>query len=207
MKSGKHSRLRKEMWLNRKVKDMQYSKTWKYLYPCVFFGYGNELTEKLRSISRMGLIKQIFVGSEKSELGIPAIFLLLEGTTTSFETILNNFRISPAYLDDYGVGEFDERFHILALRVPDEHAYNMFMESKYSKMYSEAELDRLFRTPTGYIKPYEVLAKTEQGLNNLLDIIGDEYSPAEVEEYDSCLDMSQEVFCEEMLQGLRKERA
>ncbi len=63
---------------------------------------------------------------------------------SNFRRFLEYIRQQPEYFDDY-VFNFDRKFHITILNIPDEFkaSYDNFLQSKFSQMYDESQLERL----------------------------------------------------------------
>lgn len=84
---------------------------------------------------------------------------------TKFKHLLIQFRKSKMYVDDYKFDNLNNHLHVLVLAIPEiyHHAYNMLLESKYSKMYNSVLkkqicLDRYTQGPISY--KFGVLNKT-----------------------------------------------
>ncbi len=180
---------------------MDITKTTSYLFPALYFGYDKEFKNFLKGLGtkyddpvRVNTYLGDFEYKKKSKR---CIFILLK-VVKGFNEVLNTFKEHESYQDDYPVGEFDGEYHMVVCKLNNERAYNYFMISRYSKMYSEAILDANFylKTVKGkkqYISTYHILRKTEE---RRLEIVDEFKMPVEFDpiEYEDNLNMFEEIF-------------
>tara|TARA_R110000851_G_scaffold247492_1_gene400002 strand:- start:49 stop:678 length:630 start_codon:yes stop_codon:yes gene_type:complete len=141
------------------------NKTWKYLIPTLQ-GYGDDLVTKLN------LVFKLAVGIHDSYLdgaGITEgknLYLLVDKSyePENYEKFMGYIREQKYFKGEY-CPEKDvvtSKKHTIIIEIPERFfkAYDKFLQSKYSEMYTKAELTLIFKnksTPT-----YDVLSKTGQ---------------------------------------------
>jgi len=108
-----------------------------YLYPAIHFGYDEKFRETMTELinNNNRFVINMYLG-DIDEPDIPySIFVLFDKTSTkNFDVLLNYFYEHISFVYDY---EIDSKLHMIVLQMPEEHChtYEMFRESKYSKMY------------------------------------------------------------------------
>jgi len=165
---------------------MSKTKTYRYLYPSIHFGYGVEFQSTMSDFMKKasGLIVNMFIG-DVNQVDTPfSIFILFDKSKAkNFDVLLNWFNKQQCFVFDY---EVDDRYHMVVAQVPDEYTetYRNFRNSKYSKMYSQEFLNKYLNT-SATKETYGVLAKTEERAKFLRDWIQQEQL---ADEYDSIID-------------------
>lgn len=160
---------------------MSKTKTYRYLYPCVHFGYGDAFQKMMSELMKksVGLILNMFI-ADIDQPDIPfSIFVLFDKSKAKdFNSLIVWFNEQQAFVYDY---EISETLHMIVLQMPDDHTdtYTSFRDSKYSKMYSKEFLDKHLNS-SATKETYAVLAKTEERakyLREWLDVnqLADEY--------------------------------
>lgn len=114
--------------------------------------------------------------------------------STNFNTFLEIVRKQPYYEDDYEYGDYEDNYHMLVFKIPESHhkALDEFLESKYSKMYSESDIKELIRSNNK--KVIAVLKrdlKSEYALE-LAASLG--VSPSILPELDTKIKLHEEIF-------------
>lgn len=124
------------------------NKTWKYLLPTVK-SYGTTFLGKYSSLFKLavGIYDASFNGKDEDE---KLLFILFDKKVKPalFENILNWFKYQPYYFTDYCFDDMETgRMHMVVFRIYEEwhQSYELFKESKYSIMYSQQQIDFLFR--------------------------------------------------------------
>jgi len=167
---------------------MAYTRTHKYLYPGVAYGYDDKFLKFLRDIDK--LVINSFIGDMDYEKIVESCLFLLIQKSQDFAYHQKFFQIHKSYIDDYQ----SNKLHMFVLKVPDEKTYNWFVLSRYSKMYNQRFLNLVFRkSDNTYTGQYHILAKTEQKWLELKE----QYNLSDnldIPEYDSCIKMSEEVY-------------
>lgn len=134
---------------------------------------------------------------------IPRLFCLLDiENKYNFDRFLKYIKSTAFYLNDY---PFDESKHMIVLKFPKQQAYKYFLDGKYSKMYTEEEMDS-FVTKTAYNQHgenkytdiYSVLSKRkayeEVFLAQLYEDFGTRAKPIKDFEYDYPPILQNEIF-------------
>ena len=94
---------------------MELTKTQKYLFPALYFGYDYDFKLFLRDLSGHGGKPKVRVNSYLGDVNYGkitdnCIFILLK-VGEGFDTVLDTFRKHVSYVDDYEVGSFDSNYH------------------------------------------------------------------------------------------------
>lgn len=168
---------------------MSKTKTYKYLYPCVHYGYGIKFQSMMSEFIKSGLVNNMFIGDvSQPDLSFAIFILFNKDKAKNFNLLLEWFSKEKAYVYDY---EVSDKLHMIVANIPDEYtkAYDNFRNSKYSKMYSADFLNKYLNS-AATIETYGVLAKTEKRAQYLRELV-DTYELAD--EYDDILD-SKETF-------------
>jgi hypothetical protein len=137
-----------EIFLNR---------TKKYLLPAIK-QFGSEFTENINGLQKIAIGIGDFVCNKSGLTYEKHLFILIDiKNTKGFQTRLNFFRQHDSYEDDYSFDRLiDGQFHMLIIQMPDNfYALSEFRNSKYSKMYTIEEINKLFFP----IKKYEEIRK------------------------------------------------
>jgi len=104
------------------------------------------------------------------------------------------FRHQDAFLFGYDV---EPAQYMAVMKIPDIHtkAYEMFLQSKYSQMYTSEWLMNNMYTTTNAYPAYHVLAKSETARQNVITQFGldDDFT---ADEYDTLWNPSEEIFNE-----------
>lgn len=128
------------------------NKTRKYLFP-IIKEHGSDFTAKINALFKVAVgIGDMIV----DKCGIHHenhLFILVDTlvNTPQFVSLMDDIRRHPAYEDDYVYGNVSKsRFHMIIIKVPDKYLNTLsnFKQSKFSKMYTQEELNTLFRFNT-----------------------------------------------------------
>lgn len=183
---------------------MRETLTFCYLWPAIHYGYDKEFSETMSTVIKAKELVNMFIG-DVSQPDIPySVFILFDKSKSSkFGGIINYFEGHESYVYDY---EVDDSLHMVVLQIPHNHfiAYEMFKESKYSKMYSVEFINKHKTAFANYIiikdnkgkitdkkSRLDVFVKTPERAQYLKDKYGvDELA----EEYDSTLNLEREIF-------------
>lgn len=181
---------------------MNLNRTWKYL-GATFYHYGSEFTDKLNTVFKLAAGIGDTLHEKKETL--PYIYLLCDAKyqPRNFERVLTWFKYHPEYVTDYPYDPDlkDVRRHMIVFRLPEKahKAYDKFLDSKYSEMFTKEEVNIIFEPERRNITG--VLLKKEKAFQNFVDITNQKYGtkvPAsEVsrnQEYDLPINLSEEIF-------------
>lgn len=189
---------------------MEITKTQKYLFPALYFGYDIAFKRFLFDLAGSSKTPAIRLNSYLGDVGYKeitdkCIFILLR-VVGDFNAVLETFRAHESYKDDYEVGGFDSDYHMVICRIDDEQAYNYFMLSRYSKMYSDEVLESNFcmgedpkTKEKKYLNSYHVFKKTKERKEEIrgeftVNKKGHEFDDFEALEYEGKLSMFNEIF-------------
>ena len=182
---------------------MEITKTQKYLFPALYFGYDAEFKLFLRDLAGGNGGPKVrinsYLGDRNSKTQTEKCIYILLKQSSDFDHILKTFRTHESYKDDYEVGNHDSDLHMVVCKLNNEQAYNYFMISRYSKMYPDVTLERNFALSSStakkkrYISAYHVLKKTEERKKEIMKEFGVK-EPFEAPEYEGVLNMKEEVF-------------
>lgn len=124
------------------------NRTRKYLFP-VIKSYGSDFTFKINSLFKVAVgIGDIIV----DKCGIHHehhLFILVDTliNISQFKSLLDDIRRHDSYEDDYVYGGImKSRLHMIVIKIPKEYlsSFANFKNSKYSKMYTQEDLKKLF---------------------------------------------------------------
>lgn len=155
------------------------NKTLKYLYPSLKF-YGEDLTDNLRNLVKLA----VGIGDTNDYTEEQNIYILLDtkpimnkdynvvSYSIKLQTFLEWFRLQKYYVKDYIVrvkNEGDK--HMIVIRVPNTlcTAFNNFIKGKYSKMYSNTQIEFYFGDRVIQDKDVEeIINKELRGIRGVL---------------------------------------
>lgn len=126
--------------------------TWNYLVPCLRY-YGNDFLEKFNLVFKLaiGIGDKYLEGSVMEEGRNLYIMIDTMHRKEICEHFFNWIKYQSYYKGEYIPNTSKEslRKQIIILEVPKEchNAYDMFVQSRYSKMYTKDQLDVLFNKP------------------------------------------------------------
>jgi hypothetical protein len=124
------------------------NRTRKYLLPIIKY-YGTEFTFNINSMFKVAIGIGDIVLEKCGFKHEKHLFILIDSLykPTIFLKSLKWIRNHPAYEDDYIFGNVKtSRFHMLVIQVPEYYipSFENFKESKFSKMYSKEDINKLF---------------------------------------------------------------
>jgi hypothetical protein len=190
---------------------MEITKTQKYLFPALYFGYDYDFKLFLKELAGSKTTPQIrlnsYIGDHSyNKITESCIFILLQ-VNEDFDETLRTFRDHVSFVDDYEVGDFDSNYHMVVCRINNEKAYNYFMISRYSKMYSAETLEDHFclgidskTKEKKYVKPYHVFKKTKERKAEIISRFTANHEKAtplqdfDALEYEGKISMFKEIF-------------
>ena len=173
------------------------NKTRRYLFPCLRV-YGKEFVDRLNT----DFFKQAIGISKEDPM---AINILVDTTFTrmKFVDTLYWLRSKDYFIKDYPYGQLSSGdLHMVSIRLPYEYknSYDMFLEGKYSKMYTPEQLQEVFSEKKESERiSLQVLTKDSKFLPKFVETINRDFNttllPSEFEgELDYPLDYKEESF-------------
>ncbi len=166
------------------------TKTDIYLYPALYYGYDTQFQNVLRGLRANRVIVNSYLGDVTYNKPSPpySIFILTDFRQfVSAEKLLSYLSTHPSYIDSYSCGDYS---CVIIFRIPDKRAYNQFILSRFSQMYSKEFLEKNFRKSNGqYLNVYHVLAKTERRKQELMDYFNIHSYTWDADEYEDSIDL------------------
>tara|TARA_R110002167_G_scaffold238676_1_gene443835 strand:+ start:291 stop:875 length:585 start_codon:yes stop_codon:yes gene_type:complete len=187
---------------------MELTKTQQYLFPALYFGYDYDFKLFLRDLSGYKGKPKVRVNSYLGDINYTkgtdnCIFILLK-VGEGFNLVLDTFKEHKSYRDDYEVGDFDSDYHMVVCKLENTRAFNYFVLSRYSKMYSDSVLEANFllsedakTNKRKYVKAYHVFKKTEERkieIAHKFNMGKDFVQTEELPEYEGVINIFDEMF-------------
>lgn len=127
------------------------NKTRKYLYPIINY-YGDKFVGIMNSLNKAGIGIGDMILERSGITHERHLFILINLKKTylsgiNFPEVLNLLREHHSYEDDYRY-DLTGKYHMIVIRVPDKYisSFENFKKSQFSKMFSEEEIDLLFKS-------------------------------------------------------------
>lgn len=184
-----------------KIGSIYKNKTWSYLTPCLSY-YGDEFLHKLNAIYKLA----VGVGDSNDDTDRPSIYLLCDSKwqPQAFKQFLEFIQYHSSYIKHYSFDPdlVNGRKIMVVLKIPEFYidAYDNLIDSKFSKMYTEDEVNSIFHPEN---KAKHILLRNPQGLNYFVQKANDTYNTSldikdfqEIEdlEYDIPFNPEEEIF-------------
>lgn len=164
------------------------SRTYNYLFPALKTGYDTTFRDFMHGISRRGGIVDVYLDDINNEniRTKYCLYVLFDSKK------LNDPNKAYVFLKNHVSYEYDyevEEYQMFVLKLPESKykAYDKFIASQYSQMYTKEELKVLYQ----YFDnphPYKVIIKDEKVAKELLLTLGYEDINSLASEYDSIID-------------------
>ena len=170
------------------------TKTYKYLYPAFLFGYDDTLRKLFMKMYQDSHLVNAYIGDDNGL--VENSFFMLIRKPVGFSDLIDYMQKHVCHLGGYETGKGFYNFH---LRIPASQkvAYQQFLLSRYSRMYSQSFLDYFreqVKLPGGEYPPnYHVLAKTEIARQKVIDRFN-LTQWFEADEYEGAWSQEEEVF-------------
>lgn len=126
------------------------NKTRKYLYPIINY-YGDKFVGIMNSLNKAGIGIGDMILERSGITHERHLFILINLKKTylsgvNFPEVLNLLREHHSYEDDYRY-DLTGEYHMIVIKVPDKYisSFENFKQSQFSKMFSEEEIDLLFK--------------------------------------------------------------
>lgn len=180
------------------------NKTWRFLLPCLK-GHGDTFVRKFNPLFKLavGINDNHLLGTNLSKER--NIFILIDRAhqTKLVDEFIQWIKYQPYYKHDYCAGNniTDTRKHVIVISVPEifNHAYDMFLQGRYSEMYTTEEIILLFSSPDRK-REYDILMKSSELKNEFIRMLNSEFNTSisdfdtHVKEYELPLITDEEVF-------------
>jgi len=193
----------RELYLNRtNLKDnIIMNKTYIFLSH-VMKEYGNVFfSNMINGLIACGIGDSVYYNVKNS---IPKYNLFLLHKIKEGKTFLKRAKSLPCYVDDYPLDLNKEcQYHMSVIQIPSKYhkAYDKFIESKYSEMYEQNDLNELkISNDKRFIQVYYMLTKNDTYFEEFKKAVNDyfktnvDFAKESVSEYSLPLDMNQEIF-------------
>jgi hypothetical protein len=126
------------------------NKTRKYLYPIINY-YGDKFVGIMNSLNKAGIGIGDMILERSGITHERHLFILINLKKTylsgvNFPEVLNLLREHHSYEDDYRY-DLTGKYHMIVIKIPDKYisSFENFKQSQFSKMFSEEEIDLLFK--------------------------------------------------------------
>lgn len=184
-----------------------FTKTYRYLYPSLAYENGQYFLTNLSRLFKCQWTKVIEDGRLKAmpettsvilnsflgDINHPpvqnGIFLLVR-KRPEVENMLSLLSSFDFFVESYSP---DEQHIMLVYEIRNKRAYNYFILSQYSKMYSKDFLNKYLYNPDQYHYPYEVMVHSPALEETLAENLGLHKNQLH-EELDSVLDIQKEIY-------------
>lgn len=180
------------------------NRTFKFVLPLLKI-YGESIVTLYNQMRKVAVGINDFTAMKLGIMYDKHIFILVDIENTekyndiSFEEFMESVRNHAAYEYDYCY-DFKLKLHMIIIKLPDRFIRTLehFKESKYSKMFNQADLDYFFSTKRGEVhKPiltkehsYKKIFEEKIKENFILKELPDE----DWHEYDFPLELKEEIF-------------
>ena len=176
---------------------MQKTRTFKYLFPSVYFSENGCISHAMDKLAQKDCLFNAYINDVDYQ-GDPKekLFILVKTNSNNIlDLLLPTIVECDIYDTHYEVG--NDHF-IIVIKVVDIKAYEAFIESKYSEMYTIKFLKDNFKVRSRPVQAYHILAKTEEKREEIIKDLGlkDDF---EAEEYDSLINVKEETFNKSLL--------
>lgn len=177
------------------------NKTWKYLVPC-FKAYDEKFIKFYSNVFKLAigvhdtLLDYSIIDNKR------CVFFMFDTKINNkfFEEFLNYLKYQEYYITDYCPESeiINSRKHMIVLQVPEKYnnAYDMFLQGKYSLMYTQKDIDLLFDI-TNKINEINVLTKKSTAKKIFIDNINKEFNTTINDVQNTELDLPLKI-CEEI---------
>ena len=155
------------------------NKTWRYLLPCLKY-HGTEFTKFFDTTFKLAVGIHDTLVNDSPYIKGRNIFILIDKRFNEprFDEFLQWIKLQDYYVEDYCP---DSEIllsvkHIVIVNVPKglENAYDMFVQSKYSKMYNKSQLEFLFSNVTRK-NEYDVFTRTTEKVKEFVKEINTQF--------------------------------
>jgi len=155
------------------------NKTWRFLAPCLR-DHGSEFVKKYNPAAKLALgIYDELLSKARITTGrnIYTVFDKKKNAT-AFRALMDYVRGQPFFKGDYCPDSdmINTYLHCLVIEIPEEYydAYDKFLQSKYSEMYTPRQLKYLFSSKQRQ-EEYSILSKTGEAFTKFKKTIEEEF--------------------------------
>lgn len=166
------------------------NRTSRYLFPAIQYGYGSEFQKFMAELYNGGVIINCYIGDMNYVKQKENPIFIKVRLTKNFTEVINYMKNHQVYYDNYP--DKVDLAHIFVMKVEDTQAYNNFILSRYSHMYTLDFLENLRDYKGNYLNAYWTLAKSPLRQQHLMTKFGID-DPEFLVEYDSKIKLHQEV--------------
>ena len=196
-----------------KIGQFYLNKTREYLFPILKL-YGVEYRDKIVQLHKLAIGIGDYV-LDKCEVNLKEgknIYILVDTKMTkNFVSLLNYFQKHQSYIYDYPFDRLQTgRLHLIVLKLltPFYTSYDNFIDSKYSKMYNQEQINILFNSNI-YNNTKKVLVKDDSYKEEFIKKMVEKYPDLSVgdivftsnNEFDFPIDKFQETFNKHLENG------
>jgi len=145
------------------------NRTKKYLLPCIS-DHGKEFFSMISKVFPLAVgINDKIINKVLDN----HIFILVSTESRYFPNVLKWIREQPFYEVDYPFDDVVTGFqHMIVLKLPNiySESYRKFKEGKYSKMYTDEQMKKLFAN-----KDISIFTRSENALKQFVDTVNEMY--------------------------------
>lgn len=163
-----------------KLNNLYLNKTWRFLIPCLK-GHGAAFIERFDPLFKLAVgVGDSFLEKAPVLEDKKPLFIMIdkEFNKTQVTYFLNWVQYQSYFITEYcPCPEIEtSRRHMIVIAVPKIYndAYDHFLKGRYSKMYSENDIEFLFSSQFR-IKEKEILSQTSTALKEHLDNVKKEF--------------------------------
>lgn len=165
--------------MNIRIGKQYVNKTWRFLIPCLR-GHGNVFVKKFNPIYKLavGIHDSLLDGSQISNGRNIYLMLDKKYRPNDYNKFMEYIVCQDYFRADYCPDSeiISSRKHIVVIEVPEiyNNAYDMFLQGRYSEMYTPEQLNNLFSGDTRK-KDYEILSKSGNALSEFIKNVNQEF--------------------------------
>ena len=155
------------------------NKTFKCLYPCLNY-YKDNLINKLNVFFKVA----VGINNKDNATEIPCLHILIDTKNykkvipditykENLDNFLNYIKYQDYYVKDYLYTRLSQdNLHMVVIKIPTAHkeTYKHFLDGKYSKMYSNEEIESYFAYKEGFINK-DIEQQINENLKEVRDVL------------------------------------
>jgi hypothetical protein len=171
------------------------TKTQIYLFPAVYRGYGKDFYDIITRLIRAKCLEEVHLDDPKYKGNSDyKIFARLSNRDKAVDEFKETLESHKAVERMYPITDEGD-YYMMVLKIPRQHrkAYDAFVQSKYSEMYTVKFIKGNIAETSA---KYKVLLKTEERRAELMKRfhMSEEEADEYLLEYDEAIDFDKEVF-------------
>lgn len=179
------------------------NKTWRFLVPTLR-GHGDEFVNRFNPLFKLacGVHDDLISGAEMANGRNIYVMFDTKYQPKEFSKFMDFLQYKDYYKADYCPdSEISSRKRIVILEVPKifHNAYDMFLQGRYSEMYTQEHLDMLFNNENKK-REHEILNKHPRALSKFVKDVNEQFKTQTKEddflesEYETPLKKIEEIF-------------